>query len=475
MTKQRSTPVRPSSHGGDLRLPTPPGVIRQFWARHPWFTDSLVAAIYFVPMVITLALEAGGALPSARPAHVIAVNLIVAIAMTGALLFRRHAPLIVLAVSWLGLLVSFPDFGQGDTLPVFFALYAVAVYRGVRAAWIGLAISVGVASVGALLHSATLSVTWLDTSAQYAIVMLAVTLVGINIGNRRRYLAAIIDRAAQLARERDQQAQLARISERSRIAREMHDIVAHSLSVIVALADGADAIADKDQARSREAMRQVAATGRGSLVEMRRLLGVLADDPQAGDPHTDDQPTDAAREMPVPAGAAMTAGSVQAPAVHSPPTLEPQPGVGQLAHLIESFSSAGLPTRLELTGQMPRNPGIQLTLYRIVQESLTNALRYSLHPTLVTVRVSSRIGRLEVDVSDDGRQRQATPSQGSGRGIIGMRERVALYGGTLDAGRSPGGGWRVRAAMNIVDQDGDDRGADDVSIGAMSLSGESHE
>jgi len=430
MTEQRSSPVPQLPHGGDLRLPMPPGVIRQYWARHPWVTDSIVAGLYFVPMVIALALELAGAVPDVRPVPWIAVNLIVVIAMTGALLFRRQAPLIVLGVTWVGLLVSFPDFGQGDTLPVLFALYAVAVYRGVRAAWIGLAISAGVGVVGALLHSGTLGTSWLDTSAQYAILMLAVTLVGINIGNRKRYVAAIIDRAAQLARERDQQAQLARISERSRIAREMHDIIAHSLSVMVALADGADAIADKDLARSREAMREVAATGRGSLVEMRRLLGVLADDPEK-----DADPAPSAPGDVVP-----------------PPSLEPQPGVDQLADLVESFRSAGLPTRLEMTGQMPENPGIQLTLYRIVQESLTNALRYSLHPALVTVRVNAVPGRLEVTVSDDGRQRSDTPSQGSGRGIVGMRERVALYGGTLDAGRSPGGGWRVRATMSIDDE-----------------------
>lgn len=436
MTTQHSSPVQP--HGGDLRLPTPPGVIRQFWARHPWVTDSLVAGLYLVPMVIGLGLEAVGAVPESRPAPMIALNLIVVIAMSGALLFRRHAPLIVLTVSWLGLLIAYPDFGQGDTLPVLFALYAVAVYRSVRAAWIGLAISAGVGAVGAFLHSGSLNTFWVDTSVQYAIIMLAVTLVGINIGNRKRYVAAIIDRAAQLARERDQQAQLARISERSRIAREMHDIIAHSLSVMVALADGADAIAEKDPARSREAMREVAATGRGSLVEMRRLLGVLADEDE----------TDAA------IAAALTASVASADAQVSP-LLEPQPGVGQLADLVESFRSAGLPTRLEMTGQMPTNPGIQLTLYRIVQESLTNALRYSLHPTMVTVRVNSSPARLEVVVSDDGRQRPNSPSQGSGRGIVGMRERVALYGGTLDAGRSPGGGWRVRASMNNDEESGE--------------------
>ncbi|GAA3886931.1 histidine kinase [Leifsonia kafniensis] len=482
MTEQRSTPVRPSSHGGDLRLPTPPGVIRQFWARHPWWADSIVAGVYLVPMLIALLFEAtgaAGAMPTPRAAPQILITLVVVVATGGALLFRRHAPFIVLGVTWLGLLLALPDFGQGDsTLPVSIALYAVAVYRSVRAAWIGLAISAVVGTVGALLHSSTLGEFWLNIGVQYALVMLAVTLVGINIGNRRRYVAAIIDRAAQLARERDQQSQLARISERSRIAREMHDIVAHSLSVIVALADGADAIADKDPARSREAMRQVAATGRGSLVEMRRLLGVLADNPETDAAPGSVAPLGDAGRASADLSAAASSGARvsaadQPSAVQSLPPLEPQPGIGQLADLIESFRSAGLPTRLEMSGQMPANPGIQLTIYRIVQESLTNALRYSLHPTLVTVRVSSLPGRLEVVVSDDGRPRPATPSQGSGRGIVGMRERVALYGGTLDAGRSPGGGWRVRAAMSIDDVSIDDVSIDDVSIDDVSIDEES--
>jgi signal transduction histidine kinase len=464
MTEQRSAPVRPPQHGGDLRLPTPPGVIRQFWNRHPWVTDSIIAGIYAVPMLIVLSLEGVGAVPETRPTSMIALNLIVVVAMGSALLFRRHAPLAVLAVTWLGLLVSFPDYGQGDVLPVFFALYAVAVYRSVRAAWIGLAISVGVGICGAVIHRSLLEEPWGSVSAQYSVVMLAVTLIGINIGNRKRYVAAIIDRAAQLARERDQQAQLARISERSRIAREMHDIIAHSLSVMVALADGADALAEKDPARSRGAMREVAATGRGSLVEMRRLLGVLADDQETDAAATATNAVAPGNASGAQASGELTSGarsialqSSQPHASQSPtaPSREPQPGVGQLADLVESFRSAGLPTRLEMTGQMPKNPGIQLTLYRIVQESLTNALRYSLHPSMITVRVNSLQGRLEVVISDDGRQRPSAPSQGSGRGIVGMRERVALYGGTLDAGRSPGGGWRVRATMT-TDEESDE-------------------
>lgn len=406
--------------GGDLRLPTPPGVARQFWAQHPWLADVLVAGVYVALNAIILLFAAH------TPTQVVAVTVVVVVVMTAALLFRRRAPVLVLSATWVGLLVSFPDDGQGDPIPVLIALYAVAVYRNSRSAWIGLAVSIAVGTFGAWISEASSSGLWAGIATQYAIIMLAATLIGVNVGNRKRYVAALVDRAAQLARERDQQAQLARVSERARIAREMHDIIAHSLSVIVALADGADAIAQIDPERSRVAMREVAATGRNSMAEMRRLLGVLGEDSDT---------------------------DVAAPAVAPGAPLNPQPGLGQLADLVESFRSAGLPTQFETKGLSPSNPGIQLTIYRIVQESLTNALRYSDQPTLVAVRLKSLPGRVEVVVSDDGRQVSEVASQGSGRGIIGLRERVALYGGTLTASSLPNGGWRLRATMTFDEED----------------------
>lgn len=406
--------------GGDLRLPTPPGLVRRFWVRHPFVADALVAGAYLVPMSILLTLNT-----LARPERALPMTLLgagVIAVMTAAILFRRRAPLLVLAVTWAGLLIAFPSYGEGDTIAVLIALYAVAVYRNASSAWIGLAASAVVGSLGVFLHLGSLGQPWLAVSVQYTITMLAATLIGVNVGDRKRYVSALLDRAAQLARERDQQAQLARVSERSRIAREMHDIVAHSLSVIVALADGAHAIAPKDPERARAAMLEVADTGRGGMTQMRRLLGVLADDSE----------TDAAGELP----------------------LHPQPGLTQLNELVESFRSAGLPTTLELTGRLPRNPGVQLTVYRIVQESLTNALRYSVAPSVVAVRLRSEPGALAVSVTDDGRGGGASvPSSGSGRGLIGLGERVALYGGTLEAAATPGGGWRVRATMTFTEEE----------------------
>ncbi|TFD79446.1 sensor histidine kinase [Cryobacterium fucosi] len=441
MTNAQLTPGRPSRPaGGELRLPTPPGVARRFWARHPWLADSLVAAVYFVPMAITVLIDLTAPGGPARPS-VVVVTAVVTFVLTAALLFRRHAPLLVLGVACAGLLASFPSQGQGDTVPVLIALYAVAVYRGVRSAWVGLIAAVGVAALGAYLADGATYAAWPSVAGQYAILMLASTLLGVTIGDRKRYVAALVDLAAQLARERDQQAQLARITERGRIAREMHDIVAHSLSVMVALADGADALLDKDPVRSRAAMREVAATGRSSMTEMRRLLGVLAEDP--ADP---ENPAD--HDGPNGPGSDDTA-SADAP-------LNPQPGADQLVDLVDSFRSAGLPARLEISGRIPANSGLQLTLYRIVQESLTNALRYAAEPTLVSVRLASAPGRVEVVVADNGRRRVEGPAQRPGRGLIGLRERAALYGGTLEAGvMIPGGGWQVRAVMDVDEPETD--------------------
>lgn len=404
---------------GELRLPTPPGVAGRFWARHPWLSDALVASAYFVPMAVVVLLGLSRQAEPGLPAPALATTAVVVLT-TAALLFRRHAPLLVLGVTCAGLLAAVPGQGQGQTLPVLIALYTVAVYRGVRSAWFGLAAAVGVGALAAFVGASSYA-AWLAVASQSAVFMLAATLIGVTVGDRKRYVAALVELAAQLARERDQQAQLARITERGRIAREMHDIIAHSLSVMVALADGADALLVKDPERSRAALREVAQTGRGSMSEMRRLLGVLSEDPQEqGEPEATDAP------------------------------LRPQPGADQLVDLVESFRSAGLPARLERTGRIPGSQGLQLTVYRIVQESLTNALRYAAQPTVVSVRLTMVPGQLEVVIADDGRTSPAaSPSQGAGRGIIGLRERVALYDGTLVAGRRPGGGWQVRATMTV--------------------------
>jgi signal transduction histidine kinase len=241
-------------------------------------------------------------------------------------------------------------------------------------------------------------------------------LIGTNVGNRRRYTAALIDRAEQLTRERDAQAQLASAAERSRIAREMHDIVAHSLTVVVALANGAEAAAERSPELAQQAMREVRDVGRSALKDMRRLLGVLRDSDETA-------PDDASS------------------------ALRPQPGNDDIAQLIASYRAAGLPVTLTLRGEPPTSAGLQLTVHRIVQESLTNVLRYAQEPTKVTVTIVSSPTQIAIDVRDNGRGRQASPVEGSGQGLIGMRERVSIYSGTLEVGPGTAGGWHVRAVL----------------------------
>ncbi|MFJ4794881.1 sensor histidine kinase [Kitasatospora purpeofusca] len=240
----------------------------------------------------------------------------------------------------------------------------------------------------------------------------AAAVLGMNVRTTRAYLAAVEERAAHLEREQEQQARLAVAEERARITREMHDIVTHNLSVMVALADAAGYARQRSPERADAAMRQISETGRQALTDMRRSLGVLrADEPDA--------------------------------------ERHPLPGIAQLDALAEQMSAAGLPTALEVHGGHDHLPATaQLTVYRLVQEALTNALKHTPAGTRATVRIRCSGAAVTVDVTDTGpRPRTSDPAAPSGHGLPGMRERSAAYGGTLRAGPLPGGGWGVRTRL----------------------------
>lgn len=410
---------------GELELPRTPGVIRRFWARHPWLTDSLVSGAYLIFGVATaliLAFAPAFGEP-ARPqlGNLVALRLLATALMAAALLFRRYRPWTVLAVAWVGTLAGLPLEGAIDTLPIPLALYALAVYRSARDAWYGFAASVVVGAVAAQIAAVVtrgdviqFGVPPAAAGSQLITGILVATLIGVNVGNRKRYVTALVDRARQLARERDQQAQLATATERSRIAREMHDIVSHSLTVMVTLADGSSAAVAASPDRASAAMRQVAETGRHALTDMRRMLGLLDGD---GNETT---------------------------AVDS---LEPQPGVADLSDLVETFRSAALPVRFTSQGRPPQDQGVQLSVYRIVQESLTNALRYASGASEVTVDVLYEPATVTITVTDDGIGAAPTTPDTPGHGLLGMSQRVGLYGGTLESGPRSDGGWAVRAVL----------------------------
>ena len=211
--------------------------------------------------------------------------------------------------------------------------------------------------------------------------------------------------------ERDQEAQLAATRERTRIARELHDIVAHSLSVIIALADGASLVNDQDSVAASDAMRTVSATGRQSMTEMRRLLGVLRDDQE-------------------PSGRA------------------PQPGLDQVPVLAERLRKVGPRLDLVVVGEpRPLPPTADATAYRIIQESLTNVVKHATGATAVSLMLEWRVDQLQIEIIDDGR-----PTLGSarldGHGLTGM-SRIAVFAGRLTAGPTGTGGWRVKAQLPV--------------------------
>ncbi|WP_191298450.1 histidine kinase [Lentzea cavernae] len=356
-----------------------------------------------------------------EPAGPLVVSAAGVLLTAGALLVRRSRAWLTFAVATGAALATTVVDDAIDPLGLALAVYALFVYRSTRDGWAGFATAVGIGVVirpvvsivvrGETLSSFSLTVAGL----LYTVVVLIAALVGVSVAGRRRYVQTLVDRANQLAHERDQQARIATLAERARIIREMHDVLSHSLSVMVSLADGAGALAQKDPVRCRDAVREIGGLGRQSLSEMRRLLGALGEEESAD---RDDRQS-----------------------------LRPSPGLDELDGLITTFRAARLPVRLHVEGTPPSSPGAQNALYRIIQESLTNVLRYSRNPRSVTVSMNSGAEGTSVTITDDGAAGPPADSVGLGRGIIGIRERAILYGGTATAGPVPGGGWRVHVEM----------------------------
>lgn len=413
-----------ASRDSDAFLPNPPGAIRRWVAAHPRAIDMGILVCYLIG-AIPLALldifsvfyDQSGANVVATAAYTLVVSLRLA-AGTVALILRRRAPLLGLII------VTVALFGDGGPLIIanavasWFLLYAVPVYRDVRTGWIAYAIAVGGSILGASIPTITTIFGenpqgrgLIGTIVLDAIWSLAVLLIGINLGNRRRYLQAIIDRAHQLARERDQLAQLAVAEERSRIAREIHDIVAHSVSVMIALSEGAARAVEQAPSEAANAMQRSAETGRTALTEMRRLLGAL-------------QMSEAA-------------------------DMAPQPSLEDIPGLVRGFEDAGLVVTLDanLTTLHDRLQG--LAIFRIVQEGLTNVLRYAGIGAKANVMLRGAPNGIEVVVRDHGRPANTvgpTTGLGSGRGLAGLAERVRVFGGTISSGPVPdGAGWQLRA------------------------------
>jgi signal transduction histidine kinase len=240
------------------------------------------------------------------------------------------------------------------------------------------------------------------------VIYVAFFLSGTSMRNRRLYLDELETRAATHEQERDEEAKRAVADERLRIAQELHDVVAHSMGVIAVQAGVGAHVIDDDPDEAKRSLESIATTSRSTLTEIRRLLGVLRDDGAAG--------------------------------------YQPAPGLGDLPRLVADLDNAGLPVDVRVEGSRAEvPPGVDLTGYRIVQEALTNVLKHA-GPAHATVVVAYEPGALRLEITDDGRGVNGRTT-GGGHGLMGMRERVGVYGGSLETGARPGGGFGVVARL----------------------------
>lgn len=406
------------------------GRIRRYLFQHPRAMDAVVVACYLLLVTPTAAESIrDGVWPVA----------VLLAAAAAALSFRRSRAVPVVAVVTLlevGVTLLHP-WGSNVSAGLWFALYAVAVVRSRRFALATLAaatapllflylqLAVGpldgrLPDMGVNTPENFQLITSIAAAVSITLSNVIATGIGISVRQRRGHEHEIAAWAARAA-------QLGSVTERNRIAREMHDIVAHSLTVMVSLSDGAAVVVKKDPGRAAAVLGELSRTGRTALADMRRVLGVLRDDTAPG----------------------------QAPR-------EPLVAGDNMGKLLEGFRAAGLPLHYTHTGpSLPDDAAFQLTVYRILQESLTNVLRYGRSLGRVDVAVAREGSTVTIDVVDDGRgsvdavgssaataARDSSGSVGSGRGLAGMLERARIYAGTVEAGRSSDRGWRVHAVLH---------------------------
>jgi signal transduction histidine kinase len=377
------------------------------WLRaHPLLVDAGLAGLFFVVTALF-----------ARSGYDEGAETLLSLLLSVPLVWRRRAPVpAAAAVTVVGLLqlAAFSSSVITADVAALVMVYALAAYAPPWASRAGLVTGLAGAGLAALRYYARYS------GLQDLVVVggaMAVTVVACwALGDLRRarllQLSGLEERARLLELERDQEMRLAATAERARIAREMHDVVAHSLSVVIAQADGGRYAGQSDPAAAASALEQISATGRQALTDMRALLGVLRDG--GGEEYA------------------------------------PQPDVAAVGQLVQDVQASGLDVDLIVEGSpQPMPAGPQLAAYRIVQESLTNVLKHAGPASRVWVRLAWRPDALEVAVLDDGRGASAaiTQSDGKGQGLNGMRERAQLHGGRLTAGPRHGGGFGVSAVL----------------------------
>ncbi|MEV7724337.1 sensor histidine kinase [Streptomyces sp. NPDC087917] len=390
-----------------------------FIRRHPTGVDCLWAVLLLGLSLLSVVDIPSG--PSARLAAVPPV-----LTLTAVLALRRKwtVPMFWLAVATGAYQLALGVQVQTFDLAMLVVLYTVAAASDVSRRMSRLAFGIGLTA--APLYAVRFgdqvdkgSDTFLFTL--FLMVPFALAWVmGDSVRTRRAYYAQLVERNHRLEKEREAQAKVAVAAERARIARELHDVVAHNVSVMVVQADGAAYVMDVAPEQAKEALQTISGTGRQALAEMRRLLGVL----RTGEPQDSED-------------------------------YVPQPDVEQIEVLVEQVRASGLTVDFEIEGAPRKLPsGVELTAYRIVQEALTNTRKHGGPDARASVRLVYFDDGLGLLVEDDGRGAahelyEDGGADGAGHGLIGMRERIGMVGGTLDAGPRPGGGFRISALLPL--------------------------
>ncbi|MGW3246992.1 sensor histidine kinase [Streptomyces sp. NPDC001070] len=387
-----------------------------FLRRHPTWVDGFWALVLLGFSSLWIAADELHA-----HSRVAAVPLALALSVVVALRRRMPEKMLLLAVLVGALQLLLDVQANPGDFAMLVIIYTVAANGARWASRLAFAGGLVASTIATLRWPNETEGHWADAvSAVFlAVPFLLAWVIGDSLRTRRAYYAELEERAARLQREREAQSKAAVAAERARIARELHDVVAHNVSVMVVQADGAAYVLDASPEQAKQALETISTTGRQALTEMRRLLGVL----RAGD--------DGRGEY------------------------VPQPGVDQLTDLIEQVRGAGLPVAFEVQGESrPLASGVELTAYRIVQEALTNTRKHGGPEAHAKVRLTFGDSDLSLLIEDDGRGAQQElyeggGEDGQGQGLIGMRERVGMVSGTLDAGPRPGGGFRISAVLPV--------------------------
>ena len=502
-------PGRPATNApteDDVELPPEPrGLLRtlsRWYHRHPTIIDiSIAAGVVAYSLIVAIPLLLRPSSP-ARTYPILPLALIAIALMGVALSLRRRFPL----WCWATILLI-PETYQFAVLQAFhlnteqlmyaaigisgmglisipIALGAVASHRKPSAAWTAGGISLVVLVMDVVLTNPGLTVGEILRNAAILILLILVgILVGFNTRSARLRLKAIELRSARMALASEQAVLLAAAEERSRIAREMHDVVAHSLAVMITMADGAATIVERDPATAKQAIETLAEAGRSALADTRRLVGVLREDPSVAAEQAPQSPEPPApsgespssarqhevRDLPVPEFAPLGTVTPVEPSVpianlrqqatdgagdrsRGDLPLAPSPEQADITELVKRFVAAGVPVTYRWVGAaLPADKALQLTVFRIAQEALTNVLRYAPTTPAVSVDVERHIGTVVLTVDNEAAP-GTRPMHGSGKGLIGMRERASVYGGTVQAGPTPTG-WRVRAVLRWDEHD----------------------